>query len=64
MLSEKVDFSMAPSAVFIAVNILLITVFTESSDDCAFMVDEKTGNVKSMRKYFILVDFKILWQMN
>jgi len=47
-----------------AVNILLITAFTESSAVCARVLPVIKAIVKTMRKYFMLIDFKILWQMN
>jgi hypothetical protein len=41
----------------------LTAILTESSAVCDLAV-EYESTVNSMRKYFMLIDFKILWQMN
>jgi hypothetical protein len=41
----------------------LTAILTESSAVCDLAVEYKS-TVNSMRKYFMLIDFKILWQMN
>jgi hypothetical protein len=42
-------------------NIVLITVFTESSAVCALRVTVKVKAVKSMKKYLMLTKFKLFW---
>src|SRR5690242_6269702 len=63
VLSAKQVFSRFASAVFIPVNILLITVFTESSAVWD-LADAAQITVNRMRKYFMMLYFMSLWQMN
>src|SRR5438552_7777053 len=62
-LSAKLFFNNTASAFFIPANILLTAIFIESSAVCDWAFEYKS-TVNSMRKYFMLIDFKILWQMN
>jgi hypothetical protein len=64
-LSANASFSFTGSALRIASNSWLMTAFTESSAVCAFaLIEKRKQDVNRIKKYFMLMQFKILRQMN